>query len=76
MEPVERQVLIDEYLAGTSIPRIITKYKLYREAEFDGKWKRMRKAEVEKIWNIDFHVERSKASIQVLMENLKKSGEI
>jgi len=75
-EPVERQVLIDDYLTGLSIPRIITKYKLYRESEFDGKWKRMRKADVEKIWDIDFHVERSKAINRVLMENLKKSGEV
>ena len=67
-----RQQIIDDYLSGVSIPKIITKYKLYRESEFDGKWKRMRKSEVEAKYNIDFHMERSKAINRFLMEQLKQ----
>jgi len=68
-EPVERQVLIKEYCDGMSIPRIITKYKLYKESQFDGRWKRMTKKEVEKIWDIDFHFERSKSINRWLMKS-------
>jgi hypothetical protein len=68
----DRQQIIDDYLSGLSIPKIITKYDLYRESQFDGKWKRMRKSEVEAMYDIDFHMERSKSINRFLMEQLKQ----
>lgn len=70
--PVLRENIIKEYLEGIRIPKIITSHGLYKESEFDGKWKRMRKAEIEDWLKIDFHMERSKAINKVLMEQLKQ----
>ncbi len=68
----DRQKIIDAYLSGLSIPKIITKYNLYKKSETEYKWKRMRKAEVEAMYDIDFHMERSKSINKVLMEHLKQ----
>lgn len=72
MEELRHQ-LIKEYCDGMSIPRIITKYNLFRESEFDGKMKRMTKKEVEQKYNIDFHMERSKSINRWLMKSFPNS---
>lgn len=72
-EQVDRQTLIKEYCNGMSIPRIITKYKLHKESQFNGKWVRMTKKEVEEYYKIDFHLERSKSLNRWLMKHWEGS---
>lgn len=70
--PVLRENIIKDYCEGICIPKIITSHRLYKESEFDGKWRRMRKAEIEDWLKIDFHMERSKSINKALMEQLKQ----